>query len=187
MKLCMLDLETLGNHNDAVILSVGAMCFDPMSRLEITEEDLRFNPEAIHWIIEVEDQVKRGRKIDYSTVKWWMEQDDKAKEIFNKELEAYTVADFALYFFDWYKNRKPDACYAYGSTFDHTILQNLYDNVGVKNPIHYRDQLDMRTLVRFSGIECPELPDWLVSHNALHDCVRQIIWMQEIWSRLLFG
>lgn len=180
-KLAMLDLETLGNKHDAVIVSAAIVAFDTNVPLTVTSE-LEFcgSTKFYYAIVDITEQA--NRRIDASTVKWWMNQSVEAKDIFSRN-DPYRVVDFMLNLISWYKSEKPEGCYAYPSTFDHVILQDLFDQHGVKNPIHYREQLCMRTLVKFFNIECPELPDWLVPHNALHDCVRQILWIQEIFRK----
>jgi NADPH-dependent 7-cyano-7-deazaguanine reductase QueF-like protein len=50
-----------------------------------------------------------------------------------------------------------------------------------KNPIGFRDQIDMRTLRRaFKFLnEMEREPLGLTEHNALDDCIRQVIWLQK--------
>ncbi len=179
MQYAMLDLETLATSERATILTIGALKFDPHVPLTVaTYADFFIKHKDDCFEAVLSKQV--GRDIDFKTVMWWMEQGESAKTTAfdsNRQdwKEALTV-DFPV----WYLHPEPDGCFAYPATFDHMILQSAYNDLGVKNPIHYTKMLDMRTLVKLSNVPCPTLPPWLVQHNALHDCIRQVLWLQAI-------
>ena len=59
----MLDLETLGTRPDCVILTLGAIKFDPFSEKEPGP--------GIHFRLDIEDQLAKGRTVDDSTIEWW--------------------------------------------------------------------------------------------------------------------
>jgi DNA polymerase III epsilon subunit-like protein len=64
----MLDLETLGTGNNACILSIGAVKFDPFG--EGLQDDSRFEV-----FIDPQSCTDAGLVIDASTVMWWMHPD----------------------------------------------------------------------------------------------------------------
>ena len=70
MNHVMLDIETLGNKTNSVILSIGACYFNP----ETGDIGDTFNRH-----INVEDCVKSGLDMDASTVLWWMGQSKDAQ------------------------------------------------------------------------------------------------------------
>jgi len=67
MNNIMLDLETMGNGNNAAIIAIGAVKFDQ----DITD---RF-----YKTIDLDSSVDVGLEIDPSTVLWWMKQGDDAR------------------------------------------------------------------------------------------------------------
>ena len=66
MKHVMIDFETLGTAADSVIMSFGAVRFD----IESGEMD----DEAFYRSISIESNLEKGRRIDESTLIWWMDQ-----------------------------------------------------------------------------------------------------------------
>lgn len=76
MKHMMLDLETMGNKSNSVILSVGAVMFD----IETGEIG-----EYFYERIEFQSALDVGLKINADTVEWWMKQSDEARaQLFEK-------------------------------------------------------------------------------------------------------
>src|SRR5574343_375905 len=65
---CMVDLETLGNGNSAVILSIGACKFLPHGQGVDIHAPHRFEV-----FVDPQSCVDIGMKMDVSTVLWWME------------------------------------------------------------------------------------------------------------------
>ena len=67
----MLDLETLGNGNNAAIVSIGAYYFD-------TEDP--DNGEEYYVLVNPATSVGYGQVMDASTVLWWMNQSEDARK-----------------------------------------------------------------------------------------------------------
>ena len=187
----MLDLETSASRNDAGILSIGAVAFPNNS--VCTVSDFRLEQSFFYRIIDLESQ-RDGFSIDASTFYWWLRQSQKAREEIGQK---GMIIRKALYeFTEWYRSLAPASnpeqlvkepvsipTYSYGSTFDNVILQHAYDVLKLRNPIHYRNQLCMRTIVQVSQVLCPQL-EGLVGHNALDDAIRQAIWLQLCFQKL---
>jgi hypothetical protein len=86
--------------------------------------------------------------------------------------------------------------WAYAPTFDCAILINAYKQLGLKQPWHYRDEMDARTLKnitpKFGQEEVTEalrlagrVNQW-IEHYALHDAMSQALgvalslqWLKE--------
>ena len=86
----MLDLETIGQHSNAVIVSIGAVFFNPLTG-NIGAE--------FYQVIDIEDAMKYG-EVDGSTLKWWMKQNDDARSIFNTN-DTMPLKDALLEFNEW--------------------------------------------------------------------------------------
>lgn len=164
----MLDLETMGMAPNGAIASIGAIEFDPFGD-EISNQ--------FHVAVDLDGQEKLGRVFNGSTVKFWLQQSPESQKALLGGGELTVVLrQFAHYVGE----TRP--CWAYGATFDHSILQSAYDAVGVRNPIHYRDQVCMRGLAKMAKVDCPDMPG--VAHNALDDATRQARWLQAIMRGL---
>ena len=69
----MIDLETLGVNPDSVIITVGAIKFNPFDNVE------PHNPLYLRCDIE-EQSENLNRKIDDNTMKWWSKQPQEIQD-----------------------------------------------------------------------------------------------------------
>ena len=69
----MLDLETLATSPDSVILTFGAIKFDPFDPSKVLDTGLYFR-------INVDEQIALGRHVDEGTVAWWGTQNEQVRE-----------------------------------------------------------------------------------------------------------
>ena len=157
----MLDLETLATSPDSVILTFGAIKFNPFN----TETEMT---DGLYFRIDVDEQIGLGRHIDQGTVEWWGKQSDQVREEalgehdrisleqFTKELNKFVVG--------------VDRIWAQGPVFDIVILENLYRQLNKPAPWPYYVIRDSRTLLKALG-DTRTSGDML--HNALADCVSQ--------------
>lgn len=157
MKNVMVDLETLGNGSNAVIIAIGAVEFDTESGLG----------RVFYANIDPQSCVNAGLVMDVSTVMWWMKQSDQARAAFDKPSTTLTEALKA--FFEWYPE---DAnMWGNGATFDNVILSNAYKATGLNRPWPYWADRCYRTLKALH-------PDIAAArtgthHNALDDATTQ--------------
>ena len=70
----MIDLETLGTKPDGVVLTLGAIKFNPYTQ---TEPD-----KGLYIRLDVDEQTKMGRSVDDGTLEWWGKQDKARTPIF---------------------------------------------------------------------------------------------------------
>jgi hypothetical protein len=159
MKNVMLDLETLGNGSRAVIISIGAVEFDPVAGLG-REFYSNVSPESC---------VSAGLEIDASTVMWWMKQSEEARAAF--KIPGGALAAVLQSFKSWFPAGA--VVWGNGATFDNVILSNAYRAVGLKQPWHYADDRCYRTLKNL----LPEVRQSSVgtAHNALDDAKFQAL------------
>ena len=68
----MLDLETLGTRPGCVILTLGAVKFDPYS--------LREPDSGIYFRVDVDEQTALGREVQEDTLNWWLNQSEDIRE-----------------------------------------------------------------------------------------------------------
>ena len=170
----MIDIETLGNSTTSVILSIGAVEFDP---------DSDAIGEGFHVLVNIESCLTKGLTVNASTVCWWMTQSEEARDIFNKQSESLHLTA-ALYALSQYMLGKSNApiVWANGTDFDLAILQNAYRKVDLDQPWAYYNGRDYRTIKTmlpkktFDSLRVkPE-----VAHDAYHDALAQARTLQNI-------
>lgn len=153
----MLDLETLGVSPDAMIVSIGAISWN-----QITKETKEFY-KAIH-------TDKNVGTIDVSTVKWWMKQKDRTKEVFFDETAVSlfsALSEFIKFF-------PPDALlWSNGVDFDKMLLEDKYKRLGLPVPWKYWNTRCFRTFKNIIKV------DYKIEngHNALDDARNQMAYL----------
>lgn len=163
MKDCMIDLETLGTTPNTPVISLGAVFFDL--------EGKQLGP-TFYLPCDVSEQIARGRKPTGETIKWWMGQSDAAKKVFHEQ--AKPMKEVLTLFVQWYKANNPKGAYVWGngSTFDISIMEDLFRDYGIPLPWGYNKAMDLRTFKRFSK-NGEQVKKSGVNHNALDDAVSQ--------------
>lgn len=169
-KHLMVDLETLAVSPNAVILSLGAVHFDPHSD--------HFG-DSIYMRIDLDDQDKLNREIDPNTIEWWSKQDPQImEEAFNPDNRIpLSEAIDRFHKFAW----GCDAFWSHGATFDLVILENIYRQLNKPLPWNYWQLRDTRTLFDI-GID-PRMPKES-KHDALQDAIRQAVGVQNVFRQL---
>ena len=165
----MLDLETAGTSTNAVILTFGAIKFDPHS----TDEP---GP-GIYFRVNVDEQTALGREIDQSTMDWWMQQREEVREEAFAEEDRLPIINFTKEI-----NRfvvGANNIWAQGPVFDIPIIESLYKQLGIPVPWQYWQVRDSRTVF---GLK----PNLRIkdnsAHNALVDCYTQAKSIQAIYQ-----
>lgn len=167
MSDLMIDIETLGVTPDSVILTIGAQGFEPISG-EV------YPKQTFYRKIEIDSQ---DRYVDDSTVEWWGQQaEDVREEAFGEEgrIPLEDALD-ELHSLAWNANR----LWANGIAFDFTILENAYKSFNKPIPWQYYKVMDARTVYKIAG--AGKLGN---SHNALEDCLNQIILLRDSFEKL---
>lgn len=157
----MIDLETLGTDTKCPVISIGAVFFDTNKKI--------LGP-TFYAKLELDEQFKKSRNIDASTLKWWLGQKDAAKQVFK---ENPTPVDYALRafvkFVKQHKNVKP---WGNGATFDISIIEDLLKQYGHTPPWMFRNVMDLRTFKRFMA-DGKKIEVKGTAHNALDDAKAQ--------------
>jgi len=162
MKNLMIDLETLGTEPDAPIISIGAVFFDKKG----LGEDFQVN-------LDINQQIKDGRKMTGDTFKWWLEQENAAKRVF-KESATSTMWGLQL-FYNWaFEQCSPRTMcpWGNGATFDISIMENILNQYDVEIPWRFWNIRDLRTFKEYvhdgKNVQFQGTP-----HNALDDAKHQ--------------
>jgi len=169
-KHLMVDMETMAVTPDAVVLTLGAVHFNPYGNGV---------GDSIYFRINIDDQDALGRSVDPGTLEWWGKQDPVImEEAFSEEDRIPLVeAMDRFHKFAW-------GCshfWSHGATFDLVMLENIYRQIGKPLPWNYWQLRDTRTLFDL-GYD-PDMPKG-EKHNALQDAIRQAVGVQNIYTKL---
>ncbi len=164
---CMLDIETLSTDRSAVILTFGAVKFDPYTTTEPTQ--------GLYYRLDADEQIASGRHVDDDTLAWWTKQSadiqDEAFSEFDRTSVAVFQADLNRYLVG------VQNIWAQGPLFDLILLEDLYKQNKIPVPWWYHQISDSRTLFKLGGDPREKNKDDL--HNALADAYNQAIGVQQ--------
>lgn len=182
----MLDIETTStNAFRSKILSLGAVRFrvDTMDDWEsISQEDRTF-------YARLDTDEQEDRIEDEDTMKWWSEQSEEARAVFDEEPES--VKDVLKRFTEFTKGAK--RIWGNGNVFDNTNLRELYEDNDLEYPVEFWGDLDMRSfryvwnkLCSFPNKGAPPVVKGIKGalHNALVDAKKQVMQMQKMYSQM---
>lgn len=172
----MIDLETMGLGTNAPILSIGAVAFNCFGYgIEAT----------FHRGISLEDSMANGRRPTASTILWWLQQSDEAREQVRQKGGGGARLAGVLAAFDAWIKSLPGVPYVWGNgaNFDIAILEQAYLDAGMRTPWGYRNARCFRTVMSEFGAES----DWVkpvVAHDALADAEAQARTLQNCMRRV---
>jgi exodeoxyribonuclease VIII len=171
----MLDLETWGNGNNARIISIGAVKFDPNLAHEIQE--------AFYVAVEPESypRVPGKFEIDASTIKWWMADEQKNARNALARDEKVDAGVALTGFVSWFGSESLPV-WGNGSTFDNVILRNSLEAYGIEPPWKFWHDRCFRTFKNLAPAIKAE-PVGIV-HHALHDAQSQAYQLQAITQHM---
>lgn len=169
-KHLMIDMETLAVSPRAVVLSLGAVHFNPWGN---------GYGDKIYFKIDLDDQDKLGREIDPNTIEWWGKQDLQIMEEAFSPDDRISLEDAMDQFhkFAW----GCDCFWSHGATFDLMIIQDIYTQLNRPLPWNYWQLRDTRTLFDL-GFN-PDMPQGS-KHDALQDAIRQSVGVQNIYAKM---
>ena len=167
----MLDLETLGTRPECVILTLGAVKFNPYTLEEPTG--------GLYLRMDADEQIAKGREVQEDTLQWWMNQAEDIREEALGEEGRVSVEQM-------YKELNKicvgvQNIWAQGPVFDIVILENLYRQLGLPCPWQFWQIRDSRTLL--SSLGDPREKNKAGLHNALEDCVSQAQAVQFVFNK----
>jgi len=174
----MLDIETLGNKTNSVILSIGACYFEPKTG-EIGDTL------SVH--VNAASCVDAGLDMDASTVLWWLDQGkDAQQKILDGQERGMILGGALLKLCEFIDDNAQ--VWGNGATFDNAILKNAYEKTNTIVPWKFWNDRDVRTIVEL-GYQIgfnpkKDMPFEGVRHDALDDAIHQAKYVSAIWQKL---
>lgn len=176
----MIDLETLDTSPYCVILTIGAVRFDPKGTGVVERLDLRPT---------IEEQTEiYNRIINEDTLRWWSTQSPEAMEEALGDQGRIPFRDCMeqLYKFCW--NRK--AVWSNGASFDVVACETAFRQTLTEypNPIPwpFYTVRDTRTLYEIAGVSLKDKKyGTKTTHRAVEDAEHQAIVVQDAYKKLI--
>jgi len=164
----MMDLETYDTAPSSIILSIGIVHFDIDSGETLG---------TYYRVLDRDEQENLGRTKSDRTYAWWEDQSDEARAaIFDvPDSELWELKPLLWDVRDFIKGAKGDeGCHiwAKGPSFDVSVMDHAFNQMGVPMPWHFRGARCVRTICDLAPKY--EGPDIGPAHNAVDDCLYQI-------------
>ncbi len=158
----MVDLETLSTHQNATIVSIGAVKF--------TFEDGLGEEFLIN--ISPKTCIERGLHVEKATLKWWLTQ---PKEIINLwKFNPQPLDEALVKFNDFVGTTKNQFIWAHGAIFDLGVIRSAFEACGVERNWKYWVEMDDRTIFNLLGIRNDKIrAQESGHHSALDDAKSQ--------------
>ena len=167
----MIDIETLDTVPSSVVLSVGAVKFDPFGSQEPHAKTL--------WRPSVDEQLADGRSTSESTLEWWSRQEAHIREstfteqgrvsldVFFKDLNKFLVG--------------VDKVWCQGPQFDMVILEDLFKQFDHHMNWAYWQVCDCRTIFNMMPAD-PRKAIQQDLHSAEEDAFWQAVCVQQTFG-----
>lgn len=185
MKDVMVDLETLDSTPTSLILSIGAVEFEPNTGALGKE---------FYEVLSIESCAEHGLTVSTATKQWWSRQSPEARTVLDAAGNpgAWSLAMALGMFAGWISSCAPLGSvrvWGNGADFDNAILANAYRAIGQPLPWKFYNNRCFRTLKNMPGVRAAiaEPVRQGTFHNALDDAKHQARWAAHILQRLGVG
>lgn len=190
MTSCIYDFETLSQDVfDGVAVNLAVLKFDEdrFIKQPYSFEELVDSCKLIKF--DVEEQVKKyGRKIQQSTLDWWMQQEKSVQKQIrpsDKDVSIDTLYEFLSLEI---QIQKCDRVYTRGNTFDPILMSSLLRHFGQIDPMKWWVIRDTRSLFEGMtyghGIKSTFIPEGLegkfIAHDPCHDIAMDVMRFQHL-------
>lgn len=167
----MIDIETMDNRPTSAIVSIGAVKFGPHTgQLGGT----------FYANVHLESSVAAGLTTSASTIMWWMQQSNEARQALTEN--ATTLYDALSGLSEFVR---PSGCnvWAHSPAFDLVILDNAYRALNQYAPWSHRKTRCARTIYDLAGIDLSAYSEGTI-HNALDDAICQARAVMDAYKQL---
>ena len=174
----MLDIETLATGPNSVVITLGAIRFDPFTNDEESIEGDSIRMDTFYRRIDPESFIWPTAEIDDTTLAWWAKQSKEVQHEAFTSYDRHDIKDVMRDFHRWCKTY--DNVWANGPAFDIVILEQVCKNLGRGFPWKYYQVRDARTVYNMVDHIRPNPR----LHHALWDCWSQIVALQSCFKNL---
>lgn len=180
MKNVMLDLETLSTRSNAMIVTIGAIKFsDNVIYPETIDKNEIVKLDTFYRRIDLNSYKNDiNVHIDDKTIEWWKTLDYPIQFESLYHPDRVSIKQALDEFREWFSNDPYIKIYGNGSSFDCSILGEMYNQHDMETPWKFWNIRDLRTVMDIGNIKMNTLPQTNL-HDAICDCYRQIIGYQR--------
>ena len=170
----MIDIESLDTSPYCVILTIGAVRFDPKGMGIVEKLELRPTIE--------EQTEKYNRVINDDTLRWWSTQSEAAQEeaLGDRDRIPFKECMDRLYKFCW--NRR--AVWSNGASFDCVVMETAWRQLDMRIPWPFYTVRDTRALYEVAGVKLKD-GGHVTTHKAVEDAERQAIVVQDAYRKFI--
>ncbi|WP_255586351.1 3'-5' exonuclease [Providencia sp. R33] len=176
----MVDLEGMSTHNNAAIVSIGAVAFEPSTG--------EIGP-TFYQVVDLPSCQSAGLHIDADTVIWWMKQSSEARSAIVADGVNLRRALHDLNCFAEDSLTEDVQVWGNGVDYDNVILRNAYIAVDLEPFWKHWNNRCVRTIVelgRNAGIDPKKTLQFEgEQHNALADAIHQAKYVSIIHQHLI--
>lgn len=163
----MLDLETMGNGSNSAIIAIGAVSFDKSGVKN-----------KFYQQVSLQSSIDAGMMMDASTVLWWLQQSDAARQAFKDNEKAKLISDVLKMFSSFCSDEKACGMWGNGAAFDNVLLSNAYRKCGIIQPWKFWNDRCYRTMKSIYPVH--EIKRVGTHHNAVDDAESQALHLISI-------
>lgn len=167
----MIDIETLGTEPDSVVLSVGAVKFDPWTAQEPHAKTL--------WRPDASTQMDSERSVLDSTLQWWATQPQHIQDEAFSDEGRISLTDFMADLNKYLVGC--DKIWCQGPQFDMVILENLYSQFDHHKGWAFWQIMDCRTVFNMMPTD-PRKAIQQNLHSADADAFYQAVCVQQSYE-----
>tara|TARA_R110002074_G_scaffold188185_1_gene353875 strand:- start:210 stop:776 length:567 start_codon:yes stop_codon:yes gene_type:complete len=179
----VIDIETMGTDDDARIVSIGALIFNPAGDVE------KDSLPRLEIFLDHGSQV--NRRVDPGTMVWWEKTagEEARKRAFSTDVTRVSLEDALAQLCAFYRKHTPNNSWACAPDFDMGILENAYKSIGENFPTQFWRYRDVRTIEDFVFKGNQRKPGGVayvggVAHDALDDCIMEAKVVQLAYKKL---
>lgn len=162
MSHVMIDLETLGTQPGSVILSVGAVLFDPTKPVDECLGD------ELYMVVSKSSSLDYAMTVSKDTLAWWEKQSPEAKQVLVEAEEGGNDMRDAMVRLARFIPEGAKV-WSNGANFDQPLLDVAYNRCATPLPWKYWNSRCYRTIVALYPNEKAVRPATVCAHNALED------------------
>ena len=170
----MIDIESLDTSQNCVILTIGAVSFNPKGMGVVERLELRPT---------IDEQTDvYNRVINEDTIRWWGNQSPAAMEeaMGDNGRESFYTCMEKLYKFCWNKR----AVWSNGAGFDCVAMESAWRQLDIKIPWPFYMVRDTRTLFEVTGVKLKD-GGYVTKHTAVADAEHQALTVQRAYAKLI--
>jgi len=156
----MVDIETMSTHQNAVMVSIGAVQFTFENGIG-HEFLVNVDPMSCH---------KLGLHIEASTVEWWSKQPKEVSDLW--KIAPHPLHDALNHFNNFVGPNDKQWLWSHGAVFDLGVLRSAFEVCNIKRNWKYWCENDSRTVFNMLGVRNDKIRKKQTGHHSALDDAR---------------